>query len=109
MPSEIALYILNQKRDALADIEARTDLPEMERRVLQVRTMVRAQQKLDREREAAERENRRQVVAKERDLEQEIRGADATTAWVLLVGGYDVRAVTGEPYRPAYSLSAGDI
>lgn len=58
----------------LAEIEARTDLPEMERRVLMARTMVRAQQKLDREREAAERDNRRQVVATERKLEQEIRG-----------------------------------
>lgn len=41
--------------------------------------------------------------------EQKIRGGDATTNWVLLVGGYDGAAVTGEPYRPAYSLSAGDI
>jgi hypothetical protein len=41
--------------------------------------------------------------------EQKIRGGDATTAWVLLVGGYDAQAVTGELYRPAYSLSAGDI
>jgi len=41
--------------------------------------------------------------------EQKIRGRDATAAWVLLVGGYDQRAVTGELYRPAYSLSAGEI
>jgi hypothetical protein len=41
--------------------------------------------------------------------EQRIRGADATTAWVLLVGGYDAQAVPGELYRPAYSLTAGEI
>ena len=46
--------------------------------------------------------------------EQKIRGGDATADWVLLVGGYDERAVksaagNGELYRPAYSLSAGEI
>ena len=55
--------------------------------------------------------------------EQKIRGADGTADWVLLVGGYDVEAVKkvvadeldAQPgrivrlYRPAYSLSAGDM
>ena len=49
--------------------------------------------------------------------EQKIRGADATANWVLLVGGYDVEAVTKDHvpggitgiYRPAYSLNAGEI
>ena len=49
--------------------------------------------------------------------EQKIRGGDATADWVLLVGGYDMEAVTKGPvpegivgfYRPAYSLSAGEI
>jgi len=46
--------------------------------------------------------------------EQKIRGRDATVDWALLVGGYDesaIRAVAGngELYRPAYSLSAGEI
>ena len=41
--------------------------------------------------------------------EQKIRGGDATAAWVLLVGGYEAAAVPGELYRPAYSLSAGEI
>lgn len=41
--------------------------------------------------------------------EQKIRGADATANWVLLVGGYDMQAPSGELYRPAYSLSAGEI
>jgi hypothetical protein len=55
--------------------------------------------------------------------EQKIRGADGTADWVLLVGGYDAEAVknvvTGELdalpgrvvglYRPAYSLSSGEI
>jgi hypothetical protein len=48
--------------------------------------------------------------------EQRIRGGDATADWVLLVGGYDAQAVkSGLPdgivnlYRPAYSLSAGEI
>jgi hypothetical protein len=46
--------------------------------------------------------------------EQKIRGRDGTVDWVLLVGGYDESAVTaaagsGELYRPAYSLSSGEI
>jgi hypothetical protein len=46
--------------------------------------------------------------------EQKIRGQDGTVDWVLLVGGYDesaVRAAAGgaELYRPAYSLSSGEI
>jgi len=49
--------------------------------------------------------------------EQKIRGGDATADWVLLIGGYDVEAVTNHAmpegivgfYRPAYSLSAGEI
>jgi hypothetical protein len=49
--------------------------------------------------------------------EQKIRGGDATADWVLLIGGYDVEAVTNNAmpegivgfYRPAYSLSAGEI
>jgi hypothetical protein len=49
--------------------------------------------------------------------EQKIRGGDATAQWILLIGGYDEEAVkaaaAGEGvvgfYRPAYSLSAGDI
>lgn len=49
--------------------------------------------------------------------EQKIRGGDATADRVLLIGGYDVEAVTkhAKPegivgfYRPAYSLSAGEI
>ena len=48
--------------------------------------------------------------------EQKIRGGDATAHWVLLVGGSDTDAVkSGLPdgmvnlYRPAYSLSAGEI
>jgi len=49
--------------------------------------------------------------------EQKIRGGDATADRVLLVSGYDAEAVTKHAtaegivgfYRPAYSLSAGDI
>lgn len=49
--------------------------------------------------------------------EQKIRGGDATADWVQLAGGYEVEAVTKCPvpegivgfYRPAYSLSAGEI
>jgi hypothetical protein len=49
--------------------------------------------------------------------EQNIRGGDATADWVMLIGGYDVEAVTKSAmpdgivgvYRPAYSLSAGEI
>jgi hypothetical protein len=49
--------------------------------------------------------------------EQKIRGGDATADWVLLVGGYDAGALAPTPlpegvlgfYRPAYSLSAGEI
>ncbi len=49
--------------------------------------------------------------------EQKIRGGDASADWVLLIGGYDVEAVTKNAmpegivgiYRPAYSLSAGEI
>ena len=43
--------------------------------------------------------------------EQKIRGADATADWILLVGGYDEGALRGigDLYRPAYSLSAGEI
>ena len=49
--------------------------------------------------------------------EQKIRGGDATADWVLLAGGYDVEAVMKSQlpegivgfYRPAYSLSAGEI
>jgi hypothetical protein len=49
--------------------------------------------------------------------EQKIRGGDASADWVMLIGGYDVEAVTKSAmpegivgvYRPAYSLSAGEI
>jgi hypothetical protein len=49
--------------------------------------------------------------------EQKIRGGDASADWVMLIGGYDVEAVTKNAmpegiagvYRPAYSLSAGEI
>lgn len=49
--------------------------------------------------------------------EQKIRGGDASADWVLLIGGYDVEAVTNNAmpegivgfYRPHYSLSAGEI
>jgi hypothetical protein len=49
--------------------------------------------------------------------EQKIRGGDRTADWVLLIGGYDVEAVAKNLvpegivgfYRPAYSLSAGEI
>jgi hypothetical protein len=49
--------------------------------------------------------------------EQKIRGKDASADWVLLVGGYDAAAVKAAAmpegvvgfYRPAYSLSAGEI
>ena len=49
--------------------------------------------------------------------EQKIRGGDATADWILLIGGYDVEAVKkillpegiNGLYRPAYSLSAGEI
>lgn len=49
--------------------------------------------------------------------EQKIRGGDASADSVLLIGGYDVDAVTRNAmsegtvgvYRPAYSLSAGEI
>jgi hypothetical protein len=46
--------------------------------------------------------------------EQKIRGTDGTADWVLLVGGYDERAVKaategGQLYRPSYSLSSGEI
>jgi hypothetical protein len=49
--------------------------------------------------------------------EQKIRGGDASADWVMLIGGYDVQAVTKNAmpegilgfYRPGYSLSAGEI
>ena len=49
--------------------------------------------------------------------EQKIRGGDASADWVMLIGGYDVEAVTKSAmpegiagfHRPAYSLSAGEI
>jgi hypothetical protein len=46
--------------------------------------------------------------------EQKIRGGDASADWVLLVGGYDENAAraaagSGALYRPAYSLSSGEI
>ena len=51
--------------------------------------------------------------------EQKIRGGDGTADWVLLVGGYDAEAVKAAAgniaegvvgfYRPAYSLSPGEI
>jgi hypothetical protein len=49
--------------------------------------------------------------------EQKIRGGDASADWVMLVGGYDADALAPTPlpegvvgfYRPAYSLSAGEI
>lgn len=46
--------------------------------------------------------------------EQKIRGRDGTVDWVLLLGGYDEAAVraaaaSAELYRPAYSLSRGEI
>jgi hypothetical protein len=51
--------------------------------------------------------------------EQKIRGGDATAEWVLLIGGYDREAIEQACsqvaggvvglYRPAYSLSAGEL
>jgi hypothetical protein len=49
--------------------------------------------------------------------EQKIRGGDASADWVMLVGGYHGEALAPTPlpegvvgfYRPAYSLSAGEI
>lgn len=50
--------------------------------------------------------------------EQKIRGGDATAQAVMLIGGYDISAVkaaaggldgTAGFYRPAYSLSPGEI
>ena len=51
--------------------------------------------------------------------EQKIRGGDASADWVLLIGGYDLEAINHATrqvaggivgfYRPAYSLSAGEI
>jgi len=49
--------------------------------------------------------------------EQKIRGGDATADWIMLIGGYDAEAVSGAAmpegvvgfYRPAYSLSSGEI
>jgi hypothetical protein len=48
--------------------------------------------------------------------EQKIRGGDRTADWILLIGGHDREALaTNLPegvvgfYRPAYSLSAGEI
>ena len=50
-------------------------------------------------------------------IEQKIRGGDATADWILLIGGYDAQAVRAAAmpegivglYRPAYSLSTGEI
>lgn len=50
-------------------------------------------------------------------IEQKIRGGDATADWILLIGGYDAQAVRAAAmpegivglYRPAYSLSAGEL
>ena len=59
-----------------------------------------------------------QPTAGPQTAEQEIRGGDATADWILLVGGHDENAVRaaagGAPgiagfYRPAYSLSSGEI
>jgi len=64
-----------------------------------------------------------QPMAGAQTTEQRIRGGDGTADWVLLVGGYDVEAVKtaathevdAQPgrivglYRPAYSLSSGEI
>lgn len=58
-----------------------------------------------------------QPVPSVQTAEQRIRGGDATADWVLLVGGYDAKALAPTPlpegvvgfYRPAYSLSAGEI
>jgi len=51
--------------------------------------------------------------------EQQIRGGDASADWVLLIGGYDLEAIKHATshvaggivglYRPAFSLSAGEI
>ena len=49
--------------------------------------------------------------------EQKIRGGDASADWVMLVGGYHASSLAPTPlpegvvgfYRPAYSLSAGEI
>ena len=51
--------------------------------------------------------------------EQNIRGGDGAADWVLLVGGYDLEAIKDTSslvaggivglYRPAYSLSSGEI
>ena len=58
-----------------------------------------------------------QAMPATQTAEQKIRGGDATADWVLLVGGYDADALAPTPlpegvvgfYRPAYSLSAGEI
>jgi hypothetical protein len=59
------------------------------------------------------------MAAVPRTTEQKIRGGDAIADWVLLVGGYDVEAIkqacsqvaggTVGLYRPAWSLSAGEL
>ena len=57
------------------------------------------------------------MAAVPQTAEQKIRGGDASADWVLLVGGYDQEAVAAAAlppgaigfYRPAYSLSAGEI
>lgn len=50
-------------------------------------------------------------------IEQKIRGGDVTADWILLVGGHDAQALATNRlpegvvgfYRPAYSLSAGEL
>jgi hypothetical protein len=59
------------------------------------------------------------MAAVPQTTEQKIRGGDATADWVLLVGGYDPEAIkqacsqvaggTVGLYRPAWSLSAGEL
>ena len=59
------------------------------------------------------------MAAVPRTTEQKIRGGDAIADWVLLVGGCDVEAIkqgcsqvaggTVGLYRPAWSLSAGEL
>src|SRR5690606_26346560 len=57
----------------LAEIDKRTDLPEAEKEVIRVRTLIRARQKLDREMQSLERENQKLVDSTQRKLEQDIR------------------------------------
>lgn len=59
--------------DRLAAIDSRTDLSREQKSIMRARTMIRAQQKLIKERTASEQEHDRQVAATQRKLEQDIR------------------------------------